>query len=166
MSEQALQQLLDRQQVVDTIYRYASSNDEKDYVTLRATFVDDAVAQYAGAPEILGGDAIVKWIEEMCVDKAWQHHLLNVYHVDLDGDEASTLVYHTSHQTTFDDPDTVLVIVARYTHKLRRVAGTWKIADLRMFVGWMEERQFPQGAMVEKETEQNLAAQARSGDEG
>jgi ketosteroid isomerase-like protein len=164
MNESALRELLDRQQIADTIYRYASTNDHKDYLGLRATFTDDAVAQYATADPIEGADAIVKWIEEMCVDKSWQHHMLNVYHVDIDGDEASTLVYHTSHQTTFDAPDRVLVIVARYTHKLRRDRGAWRIADLRMTVGWMEERDFPQGAMAEKEAEQNEAARLRSGD--
>jgi ketosteroid isomerase-like protein len=164
MTDNALQELLDRQKIADAIYRYASTNDFKDYVGLRETFVDDAVAQYHTADPIEGADAIVKWIEEMCVDKSWQHHMLNVYHVDIDGDEAGTLVYHTSHQTTFDAPDTVLVIVARYAHKLRRVNGVWKIADLRMTVGWMEERQFPQDAMSAREAEQNQAARVRSGD--
>jgi ketosteroid isomerase-like protein len=160
MTDSALQELLDRQKIADTIYRYASTNDFKDYAALRDTFVDDAVAQYHTAPPIEGADAIVKWIEEMCVDKSWQHHLLNVYHIDIDGDEARTLVYHTSHQTTYDEPDKVLVIVARYTHVLRRVGSSWKIADLRMTVGWMEEREFPQEAMNEKEAQQNSAARA------
>jgi ketosteroid isomerase-like protein len=164
MNESVLQELVDRQRITDAIYRYASTNDHQDYVGLRATFTDDAVAQYATADPIEGADNIVKWIEEMCVDKSWQHHLLNVYHVDIDGDEASTLVYHTSHQTTFDAPDTVLVIVARYAHKLRREGDAWKIADLRMTVGWMEEREYPQDAMSAKEAEQNQAARVRSGD--
>ena len=160
-----LQALFDRQQIEDTIYRYGASVDQKDYVGARSTFTDDAIAQYAGAPEIHGGDAIVKWIDEMCVDKSWQHHFLNVYRVEIDGDEATTLVYHTSHQTTFDAPDTVLQIVARYVNKLRRVDGEWRISDLRMHVGWMEERQFPQGAMAAKEAEQNAAARTRSTEE-
>jgi hypothetical protein len=76
----------------------------------------------------------------MTKDKAWQHHKLTVYHVDIDGDEARALTYHTSHQTTFDDPDTVQVIVARYRDVLRRDGDGWKIANKVFEIGWMEER--------------------------
>jgi hypothetical protein len=157
-----IQRLVDRQQVDDTIYRYASTIDARDYAGLRRIFVDEAVAQYGGAPEIRGADAIVKWIEEMCVDQAFQHHLINVYHVDLDGDEARALVYHTSHQTLVNNPDTVHLIVGRYRDVLRRVDGTWKIAEKRMEIGWMEDRHFSQAAASRQEADQNLGAQSRA----
>ena len=124
---------------------------------------DDVVAQYAGAPEIHGADALVRWIEEMCVDQGFQHHLINVYHVDLDGDEAHAVVYHTSHQTRTNDPDTVLLIVGRYKDVLRRIDGRWLIVDKRMEVGWMEERHHSQTTASEQEAATNLAAQARAG---
>jgi 3-phenylpropionate/cinnamic acid dioxygenase small subunit len=138
--ERAVQDLVDRQQIADTLYRYASSIDYKDYPTLRSLFVDDAVGKYGDAPAIEGADQIVKWIDEATQDRAWQHHKLTVYHIDLDGDEAKTLTYHTSHQTTTDDPDTVIVIVARYKDVLRREGGMWKIADKLMEIGWIEQR--------------------------
>ena len=46
-------------------------------------------------------------------DCAWQHHFLNVYRADIDGDHAKVLVYHTSHQLFEHAPDTVHEIVAR-----------------------------------------------------
>ncbi len=156
--EATVQALVDRQQIVDTLYRYASTIDTKDFARLRSLFVDDAVGQYAGAEPIHGADAIVAWIDSMTVDRAWQHHLVNVYHVDIDGDEARTLTYHTSHQTSTSDPDTAIVIVARYRDVLRRVDGTWKIADKRMDVGWMEQRHAPQAAMNDQEAAESLAA--------
>lgn len=163
MDEKALQQLIDRQQIEETLYRYASAIDQKDYATLRTVFVDDVVAQYATAPEVHGADTLVTWIDEMSVDQAFQHHLINVYHVDVDGDLARALTYHTSHQVRQSDPDTVLVIVGRYRDVLRRVGGGWKIAEKRMEVGWMEERHFSQSAASEREAAENLAAQSRSG---
>jgi 3-phenylpropionate/cinnamic acid dioxygenase small subunit len=158
--EATVQALVDRQQIIDTLYRYASTIDAKDYPRLRSLFVDDAVGQYAGAEPIHGADEIVAWIDSMTLDRAWQHHLVNVYHVDIDGDEAHTLTYHTSHQTTTTDPDTVIVIVARYRDVLRKVDGTWKIADKRMDVGWMEERHAPQAAMSDQEAVEALAARS------
>jgi 3-phenylpropionate/cinnamic acid dioxygenase small subunit len=149
--ERAVRDLVDRQQIADTLYRYASSIDDKDYVTLRSLMVDDAVGKYGDAPAIEGADQIVKWIDEATQDRAWQHHKLTVYHVDIDididGDEARALTYHTSHQTTVDDPDTVIVIVARYRDVLRREGGTWKIADKRMEIGWVEQRHASQAGL-------------------
>jgi 3-phenylpropionate/cinnamic acid dioxygenase small subunit len=138
--EQAVRELLDRQQIEDTLYRYASCIDDKDYPMLRSLFVDDAVGQYGDALAIEGADEIVRWIDMATQDRAWQHHKLTVYHVDVDGDEATALTYHTSHQTTVKDPDRVIVIVARYRDVLRRENGCWKIADKRMEIGWIEER--------------------------
>jgi ketosteroid isomerase-like protein len=144
--EKAVQELLDRQRIQDTLYRYASTIDDKNLKELRELFVDDAVGQYGDGAPIHGADAIVAWIDEMTVDCAWQHHKLTVYHVDIDGDEARTLTYHTSHQTTTADPDVVTVIVARYRDVLRRVGDGWKIADKVFEIGWAEQRARPVAA--------------------
>ena len=164
IDERAVQELIERKAVEDVLYRYASSIDQKDYPTLRSVMTDDIVAQYGEAPEIHGGDSLVKWIEEMSVEQGFQHHLINVYHVDLDLDrgEARALTYHTSHQIRPSDPDRVLLIVGRYRDVLRRGDGGWKIADKRMELGWMEERHYSQAAAAEREISENLAAQQRS----
>jgi 3-phenylpropionate/cinnamic acid dioxygenase small subunit len=142
--ERTVQELADRQQIADVLYRYASTIDYKDYATMRTLFTDDAVGKYGDADPIHGADKIIAWIDSMTQDRAWQHHKLTVYHIDIDGDVAKTLTYHTSHQTTVDDPDRVIVIVARYKDSLRREGETWKIFDKYMEVGWVEERRFSQ----------------------
>jgi ketosteroid isomerase-like protein len=162
MDNEALQKLLDRQQIEDTIYKYAFTIDLKDYAGLRTVFTDDVVAQYAGAPEIHGADKLVSWIAEMGTTMNFQHHMINVYEVELDGDEARTYTYHTSHQTDASTPDTVYVIVGRYRDVLRRIGDRWLIADKRMEVGWMEQRNYSQAAAVAAEAEQNRSTQARA----
>jgi ketosteroid isomerase-like protein len=137
-----LRQLIDRQQISDVLYRYASSVDDKDFATLRSLFTDDAHGVYATVADITGADEIIKWIDGMTAGKSWQHHKLTVYHIDFTGpDEASTLTYHTSHQTDVGDDTSVTLIVARYRDKLRRVDGRWKITEKIMEPGWMEHRQ-------------------------
>jgi len=136
-----LRRLIDRQQISDVLYRYASSVDYKDFATLRSLFTDDAHGVYTTVADLTGADEIVNWIDGMTADKAWQHHKLTVYHVEFTGpDEASTLTYHTSHQTDIGDEGTVTLIVARYRDKLRRVNGTWKITEKIMESGWAEQR--------------------------
>ncbi len=108
---------------------------------MRSLFTDDAHGIYMTVADLTGADEIVKWIDGMTADKAWQHHKLTVYHIDFTGpDEASTLTYHTSHQTDVGDEGAVTLIVARYRDKLRRVDGRWKITEKIMEPGWMEQR--------------------------
>ena len=134
-----LARMLDRQAIVDLLLRYASTIDAKDYTTLRSLFCEDIHAKY-GEVEVDGADNLVQWIDGMTADVSWQHHFLSVYHVDFVSDtEATTLTYHTSHQTKSASPNTCRKIVARYYDTVHKVDGTWKIADKYMQIGWAEE---------------------------
>ena len=62
-----------------------------------------------------------------------------MYHVEVDGDRAKALVYHTSHQVFEADPDTAHV-VARYHDELVRTPDGWKISRLVMEILWGERR--------------------------
>jgi hypothetical protein len=135
----ALRQLLERQAIEEVLLRYASTIDRKDFATLRTLFCDDIRGQY-GDVVVEGGDALLQWIDDMTKTATWQHHMLNVYHVDFVSDtEATTLTYHTSHQTTSTAPSTCTKIVARYYDTVRKVDGVWKIADKYMQIGWVEQ---------------------------
>jgi hypothetical protein len=135
-----LRQLLDRQAIVDLLLRYASTIDAKDYVTLRSLFTEDVHGQYGEDTVVDGADNLLQWIDNMTKTATWQHHMLNVYHVDFVSDtEAKTLTYHTSHQTTSDAPDRCRKIVARYYDTVRKVDGRWLIADKYMQIGWTQE---------------------------
>jgi len=138
-NEQSLQELIDFHQVSQVLYRYASTVDAKDWSTLRTLFVEDATAKYGDYPELTGVDAILDFITTASEPREWLHHLLSVYHVDVDGDEAVALTYHTSHQ--IEPGGTVVgLIVARYRDRLRRVDGKWKIVRKEMEIGWREKR--------------------------
>jgi hypothetical protein len=144
-TDSKVQALIDRIDITDTIYRYASCIDVRDYDGIRAVLADDIWAQYGNADAIIGGDTVVKWIHEFTQDCVWQHHLLNVYHVDLDGDKAKVLVYHTSRQVFGSDPDTVNVLVARYHNEVVRSPDGWKISRLVFEILWGERGQDTSG---------------------
>jgi ketosteroid isomerase-like protein len=132
--------VLDRIAITDTLYRYASCIDRRDIAGIRAVLADDLWAQYGNAPPVEGGAAVAAWIDEMTQDCVWQHHFLSVYHVDVDGDRAKALVYHTSHQLFAADAETVHVLVGRYHDELERGAGGWKISKLVFEILWGERR--------------------------
>lgn len=140
--------LQDRLDVADTIYRYASTIDRRDIEGLRRILADDMWAQYGNREPMTGGDRVAAWIDEATVDTIWQHHLLSVYHTDIDGDRAKALVYHTSYQCFKDDPDSVRVLVARYHDELTRTASGWRISKLLFEILWSERRSDPEGLLA------------------
>ena len=143
-SESAVSSWVDKQEAADAIYRYGAAVDSFDDDAIRAVLDDEVEAQYGKNTDVLHGpDAVLEFINEFTVGCAWQHHFLNVYRADVDGDHAKVLVYHTSHQVFGSDPDTVNVIVARYHNELRRTDGVFRISRLYMEVLWAERRQDP-----------------------
>jgi ketosteroid isomerase-like protein len=136
----AIRVLQDRMDITDVLYRYASTIDRFDLDAMRGVLADDVWAQYGNAEPVSGGDALASWIGEATANVVWQHHLLSVYHVEVDGDRAGALVYHTSHQVFEDDPDTAKLLVGRYHTELRRGHDGWKISRLVLEILWGEEK--------------------------
>ena len=128
----SLQTLLDRTDIADVLYRYSSAVDSFDTAGVRSALADDIWAQYGNGDPVQGGDKLAAWIAEATATVIWQHHLLNVYHITVDGDEAKTLSYLTSHQVFEENPDAAIILVARYHDELRRTPDGWKLAHRRI----------------------------------
>jgi len=139
-ADPAVRALQDRADVTDTLYRYASTIDRFDIAGLRRLLADELVAQYGNADPVTGGEAVAEWIGAAIAEVVWQHHFLSVYHVDVEGDRATALVYHTSHQVFEADPDAAKLLVGRYDVELRREVDGWKIGRLRLDLLWGEAR--------------------------
>ena len=140
LSTDAIRTLQDRLDITDVLYRYASTIDRFDHAGLRSVLADDLWAQYGNAEPVIGGDAVAAWIGEAIAPVVWQHHLLSVYHVEVDGDRASALVYHTSHQGFEGEPDKAKLLVGRYHNELRREDDGWKISRLVLEILWGEDK--------------------------
>jgi ketosteroid isomerase-like protein len=138
--------VLDRLAITDALYRYASATDRFDYEDgVRSVLADDIVAQYGNAEPRHGADAVIDFFNEATAGCVMQHHLLSVYHVDVDGDRAEALIYHTSHQLFDRAPGIVHVLVGRYRNELRRTEDGWKISRLVLELCWGERRADPTG---------------------
>jgi ketosteroid isomerase-like protein len=142
--------VLDRFAITDTLYRYASATDRFDYEDgVRSVLADDIVAQYGNAEPLHGADAVIDFFNKATAGCVMQHHFLSVYHVDVDGDHAEALVYHTSHQLFDRPPGIVHVLVGRYRNELRRTEEGWKISRLVLELCWGERRADPTAYLEE-----------------
>jgi hypothetical protein len=135
-----LRALQDRVDITEVLCRYSSAIDSFDNAGVRETLDDDIWAQYGNGEPVTSGDALAKWIGEATATVIWQHHLLSVYHVKVEGDHASALSYLTSYQVFKENPDAAIILVARYHDELRRRPGGWRISKRTMEVLWGESR--------------------------
>jgi SnoaL-like domain len=140
VDQASLQALQDRLDIADVLYRYSSSVDSFDRDGIRSVLADDIWAQYGNSEPVSGGDALADWITQATATAIWQHHLLNVYQVKVDGDRASTLSYLTSYQVFEENPNAAIILVARYHDELRRTPAGWKISKRVMELLWGESK--------------------------
>ena len=140
IDHEALRALQDRIDVEEVLYKYSSAVDSFDKAGVRSCLADDIHAQYGNAEAVTDGDTLANWIADATATAIWQHHLLNVYHVTIDGDRASTVSYLTSYQVFEQDPKAAVILVARYHDELRRTADGWKIANRVMELLWGESK--------------------------
>ena len=135
-----LQALKDRTDIEEVLYRYSSCVDRFDSDGVRSCLADDIHATYGNADPVDGGDELAAWIKAATDSVIWQHHLLNVYHVTVEGDDAKTVSYLTSYQVFEENPKAAIILVARYHDELRRTAGGWKISNRVMELLWGESK--------------------------
>ena len=131
-----LRGLIDQQGIRETIYRYASAIDGKEYEVVRSLLAADARARYGNRDWVVGADEIVRWLILDGENHLWRHHLLSVYHIEVEHDAARTLTYHTSHCVWASDPHTATIVVARYHDRLRRDGERWVLTQKFMEIGW------------------------------
>jgi ketosteroid isomerase-like protein len=136
----SLRALQDRTDIADVLYRYSSAVDSFDEAGVRSALADDIWAQYGNGDPVEGGDKLANWIAGATATVIWQHHLLNVYHITIDGDQAKTLSYLTSYQVFKENPDAAIILVARYHDELKRTSDGWKISKRVMEVLWGESK--------------------------
>ena len=119
-----LQALIDRQEIVDTIVRWAYALDTKDWAA-------------AGAgPTRLTADAFVE-LRRRAHEKLMTQHLSTNHLVTLHGDHATCVSATLIHRL---DPgrqsDNTFDTLAHYTHTLVRMAAGWRIARIKQSVVW------------------------------
>ncbi|WP_028066619.1 nuclear transport factor 2 family protein [Solirubrobacter soli] len=132
--------LQDRTDIEEVLYTYSSAVDSFDKAGVRGCLADDIHATYGNAEPVTDADTLANWIADATATCIWQHHLLNVYHVRIDGDQANTVSYLTSYQVFEEDPKSAVILVARYHDVLRRTADGWKISERVMELLWGETK--------------------------
>jgi hypothetical protein len=134
---QELQYLLDRQAILDCVYRYCRGLDRHDPELLASAFHPDAVDNHGNFVGYIPD--FVKWGNALHGAGFLAHtHNITCHFADIDGDVA-----HAESYVIFvlrrKDSTTVLVGGGRYLDRFERRNGIWKIALRRLITDWRFE---------------------------
>ncbi len=134
-----LQQVMDRQTIVDLVVRWAMALDAKDWDAARACLADEVEADYGdlrGTAERMPAEAFVALRRE-ALGPLRTHHLSTNHLVQLEGDEATCRSAFLIHRLDPRQPEpNTFDTLGHYEHGLRRIGGAWRIVKVRQQVAW------------------------------
>jgi 3-phenylpropionate/cinnamic acid dioxygenase small subunit len=135
------QEISDKLEITEVLYRYASALDGRKPELLRAVFLEDAIFTIgAGVGEFRGPDAIAEVVMEFLGGLETSQHIVTNPVIELDGDRARSRCYlHAQHYL----PDqrtggNTLEIGGTYHDDLVRTDDGWRIAKRELEVTWTE----------------------------
>lgn len=128
-----LEQLLDRQDILDCLIRFSRGMDRFDRELFLSAFHPDAVI--AAGPFVGGPVDLYDWASRLHEQgQAATHHNLLNHTCDIDGDSAHTETYYLFVGRNRDE--TNWIAGGRYIDRLERRDGTWKIALRTNAIEW------------------------------
>lgn len=125
MSQARLQQVIDRQDIHDSLVRFARGVDRFDRELFLSAFHDDAIID--AGPYVGGPVGLYDWVSVLHEQgqSATMHNLLN-HTCELDGDVAHTETYYQFVGRNRDE--TLWLAGGRYINRFERRDGVWRIA--------------------------------------
>jgi hypothetical protein len=125
--------LLDRQDILDSLTRFARGMDRFDREAFLSAFHPDA--EIAAGPFVGQPEALYDWARDLhdTGQSATQHVLLN-HSCDLDGDTAHTETYYLFAARNRDDSN--WIAGGRYIDRFERRGGMWKVAVRSTVIEW------------------------------
>ena len=123
--------LADKLEIHELLYRYARAVDTGDRDLLRGVFVADAVLDYSdvGGPDA-GRDEVVHWLVTSLSLLPMAQHLITNIEVDLDGDRATVrALFHNPMQ--LPGVEGISACGGRYHHEVVRTPDGWRSVRLR-----------------------------------
>lgn len=131
--KRSVQELLDRQAILDCLNRYARGLDRRDLDMLRSVFHPDATDHHGALADYYpAADALIADWETRDVLRTFSHHLLLNTSIDLDSDVAHAETYFQLiiglKPGVRPEQPRLSVGGGRYVDRFERREGEWRIA--------------------------------------
>jgi hypothetical protein len=133
----ALQQLVDRQAIVDLTVAYTYALDTKDWDALDQVFTPDATAFLT--EELNGREAIKARVRRALEGLDVSQHLIGNHQIDIEGDRATGRCYLQAQHVRDAAPGPPNFIVAgRYDDRYVRTPDGWRVERRALTIMWTE----------------------------
>lgn len=140
-TETDLAWLVDRTRIVETVYRYATGIDRRDWDLYRSVFADEVTMDFSswnGRPAVtMPADEWVAGVVPLFEGLDATQHVLTQPTVEIDGDRATCTVYMSAEHFLWNDRgDDWHSLGGWYTDTLVRTADGWRIDGVTLTVLW------------------------------
>ena len=132
----------DKLGVAETVYRYATGVDRRDWVLYRSLFTDTVTVDFSSfdpglASRVLDADDWVAGLVPLFTGLAATQHSMTNPLTAVEGDAAAiTMSVQAYHVFDPDDPASWYTIGGYYDDTLERVDGQWLLTGVRLTVTW------------------------------
>jgi 3-phenylpropionate/cinnamic acid dioxygenase small subunit len=135
----ALARLQDTTDITAVQVQYAMALDAREWESLRACFVPDAVADYGDLGRFEGYDAIEALCRAALTPLTRSQHLLGNHVATVDGDEATAQCYfQAQHLKTGTAGGETFIIAGKYDDVLTRTPAGWRIRHRTLETWWTD----------------------------
>ena len=138
MTEMQIDQLVDKQQIIDLTIAYTWIIDRGPREKLREIFTEDA-AFIIDIKNYNGIDEIIDKIDRTLGNLSASQHIISNHQVTIEGDNATCSCYlHAQHTLHGTEGGENYIMAGRYVDKLIRIDSRWRIAERRLILDWTE----------------------------
>tara|TARA_B100000131_G_scaffold317529_1_gene359706 strand:- start:1194 stop:1658 length:465 start_codon:yes stop_codon:yes gene_type:complete len=138
MSEKQVDQLEEKQKIVDLTIAYTWIIDHGPREKLREIFSEDAVF-IIDTRHLNGIDEIRGKIERTLGGLSASQHIVSNHQVSIDGDTATSRCYlHAQHTLDGTEGGDNYVMAGRYIDRLSRLGNEWRITERQLMLDWTE----------------------------
>ncbi|MGI9275759.1 MAG: nuclear transport factor 2 family protein [Endozoicomonas sp.] len=136
INESKLQQLLDRQDIIELVNDYCNAADRHDHEKMRSLYHPDALDDHGSFFSGLAME-FIDMLPEIQAPMEILHHNVTTVNIRLDGDYAEGEIYILAfHKIKTDDGAMDLLIGGRYFDKYRKRDGVWKFSHRAVVADW------------------------------
>lgn len=142
MNESGVQQVRDRQEIIDTINRIGLTADLRDWSACQACFAQSVEVDYTslmgGKPNIITPDVLTKqWQSSFDSTFKTTQHLIGSHSVTQNGNSATCLSQFQAHHVLLNPTqEKTWTLGGLYSHELVRTVEGWRVRKMKMTWKW------------------------------
>jgi 3-phenylpropionate/cinnamic acid dioxygenase small subunit len=142
MNQEKLELLYDRMEIIDTINRYATSVDTRDWDLFLTCYTDEMNADMVSIgfhePIDMRAEDFLEIIKQAVDPYESTQHLISNHVIHINGDNATCVCYlQAQHFRQDEDGAHALLIGGYYANSLVRTPEGWRINKYKVVKTWM-----------------------------